>query len=77
MASAHDAYARLPDVTCPVAVACGSESEGCPPERAQSYVELLPRGRSEVLPGLGHLGPLENPELVAASVGAFLAGVCA
>jgi pimeloyl-ACP methyl ester carboxylesterase len=75
MATAHDAYARLPDVICPVAVACGSESDGCPPARGQSYVDLLPRGHSEVLPGLGHLGPLERPDLVAASIDGFFAGL--
>ncbi len=75
MATAHDAYARLPDITCPVTVACGSESEGCPPARGRAHADLLPRGRSEVLQGLTHLGPLERPDLVAASVLVFFAGV--
>ena len=70
-ATAHDAWGRLPEVACPVAVACGSESEGCPPPRARSFVERLPQGRTEVLEGLGHLGPLEHPDLVASSMAAF------
>ena len=70
-ATAHDAWGRLPEVACPVAVACGSESEGCPPLRARSFVERLQHGRTEVLDGLGHLGPLERPDLVASSMAAF------
>ena len=74
-ATAHDAYARLPEVTCPVAVACGSHSEGCSPDRGRAHAERLPAGRHEVLDGLGHLGPLERPDQVAASVVRFLAVV--
>ena len=73
-ATSHDAWGRLPEVTCPVAVACGSASDGCPPLRARSHVERLPRGRTDVLEGLGHLGPLERPDEVASSVAAFFAG---
>ncbi len=72
MATAHDAYARLADVGCPVAVSCGSETEGCTPERARCHVERLPRGRTEVLDQVGHLGPLERPDRVAASMLRFL-----
>jgi pimeloyl-ACP methyl ester carboxylesterase len=68
MATAHDAYGRLPEIGCPVTVACGSETEGCPPDRARTHVARLPRGRHEVLAGLGHLGPLERPDQVAASI---------
>jgi len=71
MATAHDAWARLSDVACPVAVACGSDSDGCTPERARSHVGRLKRGRSLVLDGLGHLGPLERPDRVAASMLSF------
>ena len=72
MATAHDAYARMGDVTCPVLVACGSETEACTPARARAHVERLPHGRHEVLDHLGHLGPLQRPEQVAASILRFL-----
>lgn len=71
MATAHDAYARLPDVRCPVLVACGSETDGCTPERAQCHAERLPLGHSEVLSGVGHFAPLERPEDVASSIRRF------
>ena len=74
MATAHDAYARLPEIACPVAVACGSDTEGCSPDRGRAHAERLPAGRHEVLDGLGHLGPLQRPDQVAASVLRFFAG---
>ncbi|MDQ6728510.1 MAG: alpha/beta hydrolase [Actinomycetota bacterium] len=74
MATAHDAYARLPEIGCPVTLACGAETEACTPERARALVDRLPRGRSEVLDHVGHFGPLERPREVAASVRRFLAG---
>jgi pimeloyl-ACP methyl ester carboxylesterase len=73
-ATAHDAYARLADVACPVVVACGSDTEACTPDRGRAHAERLPAGRHEVLAGLGHLGPLQRPDQVAASVVRVLAG---
>ena len=72
MATAHDAYARLPEVKCPVTVACGDLTEGCTPTPAGSYAHRLPGGRTEVLAGVGHLAPLEQPEQVATSIRRFL-----
>jgi pimeloyl-ACP methyl ester carboxylesterase len=72
-ATDHDAYARMPEVACPVAVGCGSHTDGCTPDRGRAHAERMPRGRHEVLDGLGHLGPLERPDQVAASVVRFFA----
>ena len=72
-ATANDAYARLGEVACPVAVVCGAESDGCTPDTARAHAARLPAGRSKVLPGLGHFGPLQRPEQVAASVRRFFA----
>lgn len=71
MATAHDAYARLPEITCPVMVACGSRTEGCTPERATAHADRLRGGCSEVVDGVGHFGPLERPARVASSIGRF------
>lgn len=68
-ATAHDAYTRLGDVTCAVAVARGSESDLPPPDTG-----ALPDPHVAILDGLGHLGPLERPGQVAASMLAFFAG---
>jgi pimeloyl-ACP methyl ester carboxylesterase len=67
-ATAHDAWGRLPEVACPVTVACGAGSEVCPPPRASAVAGRLPQGRLEVFQGPGHLGPLERPAEVAAAI---------
>lgn len=67
LATAHACFVRLPRVACPVTLACGDTD-------AQDRTTLgilaarLPRARIEVLPGLGHLGPLQQPAAVGASI---------
>jgi pimeloyl-ACP methyl ester carboxylesterase len=68
MGSAHDAFARLPRVRCPVAVVCGEHTDAFTPALIERQAAGLPRGRTQVMPGLGHFGPLEDPASVARSV---------
>ncbi|MGO9300021.1 MAG: alpha/beta fold hydrolase [Acidimicrobiales bacterium] len=42
--------------------------DGFSPAALELVVERLANGRLEVLPGLGHFGPLEQPSVVADSV---------
>jgi pimeloyl-ACP methyl ester carboxylesterase len=68
----HDAYDHLPEVRCPVTVARGATSDTYSDALVEALVERLPRARSEVVPGVGHFGPLEDPALLAGYVrGAF------
>ena len=64
----HDAYDHLPEVGCPVTVACGATSDTFGAGLVDALVERLPRARAEVVPGVGHFGPLEDPALLAASI---------
>jgi pimeloyl-ACP methyl ester carboxylesterase len=64
----HSAYRDLPDVGCPVTVACGELTDTVGAAAAERLAQRLPRGRTEVLAGLGHFGPLEDPDAVAAAV---------
>lgn len=73
MGAAHDAFAHLDRVTCPVVVARGGFAGFGPAAFAERIVEALPHGRVEEHPELGHFGPLERPELVAAAVTAAFA----
>ncbi|MGH9178219.1 MAG: alpha/beta fold hydrolase [Acidimicrobiales bacterium] len=73
-ATGHDSYARLPEVTCPVTVACGGLTPGCDGTRPFASEDRLPAGRSEVVPGVGHFGPLERPDVVATAVRRALLG---
>ena len=53
-------------------VACGDEGGG-PGAFAPPIAEALPHGRLEVFGQLGHFGPLEAPDRIAAAVSAFAA----
>jgi pimeloyl-ACP methyl ester carboxylesterase len=64
----HPAFSQLAAVNCPVVLACGAESYSFSPAALELVVERLANGRLEVLPGLGHFGPLEQPSVVADSV---------
>jgi len=64
----HPAFSQLATITCPVLLACGADSSDFGPAALEPLVERLANGRLEVLPGLGHFGPLEQPGVVADSV---------
>jgi pimeloyl-ACP methyl ester carboxylesterase len=68
MGSAHHAFSRFPDVRCPVVVACGGTSTAFGPALIELQAARLSHARTEVLPSLGHFGPLEDPPAVAASI---------
>ena len=68
MGSAHPAFSRFAEVRCPVVLACGESTEAFGPALIELQAAALPHARTEVLPGLGHFGPLEDPDLVAASI---------
>jgi pimeloyl-ACP methyl ester carboxylesterase len=75
MAPVHDAFAHLGDVRCPVTLACGARSDTITPAVLAMQAEQMPSARTEVLDGLGHFAPLEDPAAVAASIRrAFLGG---
>jgi pimeloyl-ACP methyl ester carboxylesterase len=71
-AGAHDGFPRLGEVACPVVVACGDEAFG-PALFAEPIADAIPKGRLERFDLIGHFGPLEAPEVVAAAVSSFAA----
>ncbi|MDQ4131379.1 MAG: alpha/beta hydrolase [Actinomycetota bacterium] len=66
-ATAHDCYSNLDQVRCPVTLSRGGRSEAFPPRLAEQIAARLPLASHELHPDLGHLGPLEDPDAVAAS----------
>lgn len=68
----HAGFAQLGQVRCPVVVAMGDEPG--PAAFAPAVAEALPNGTLERFGQLGHFGPLESPDRVAASAAAFAAG---
>lgn len=65
----HAGFAGLGAVRCPAVVAVGDELG--PGRFGPAVAEALPNGRLETFTQLGHFGPLEAPDRVAASVAAF------
>ena len=64
----HGAYARLGEVQSEVLVVCGETSTDIDPALAARIAERLPRGRVEVMAGLGHFGPQQDPDACVASM---------
>jgi pimeloyl-ACP methyl ester carboxylesterase len=64
----HGAYAHLGEVASEVLVVVGETSTSIDPVLGARIAEQLPRGRLEVLDGLGHFGPLEDPDSCVASI---------
>lgn len=69
----NGAFEHLGEVATPVTVARGEPVPG-PAWFAEQQADGFVNGRLEVLDGLGHFGPLEDPPRVAAAVLASLLG---
>ena len=64
----HHAFDHLPEVHCPVTLTCGEQTDSFGPPALEQDAARLPRSRVEVIPGVGHFGPLQQPAVVAESV---------
>ncbi len=67
-ANSHRAFSRLGDVRSPVTLACGTKADSRGADLLEPLALRLRHRRIEVIGGVGHFGPLERPDLVAASM---------
>jgi pimeloyl-ACP methyl ester carboxylesterase len=67
----HGLWAALPAIHSTVRVVCGEASDAVGPALAARIAARLPHGSVEVMTGVGHFGPLEDPAATAASILAF------
>lgn len=68
-----DSTSLLPTLKgLPALVVVGEEDRITPTERAQAMVDALPSGELVVVPGAGHLSPLERPDVVTPALRGFL-----
>jgi pimeloyl-ACP methyl ester carboxylesterase len=67
----HGAWTKLPSIETPVLVACGADSHDIGPPLAARIAERLPRGELEVVDGVGHFGPQQDPDRIVESMLAF------
>jgi pimeloyl-ACP methyl ester carboxylesterase len=68
----HPTFRHLGEVGCPVTLACGELTDSFGPDLLRADALALPDARVEVLPGIGHFGPLQRPDVVAGSIVAAL-----
>ena len=61
-----DSRPRLPDIACPVLVACGEADGLTPPDQARELAAALQKARLEIVPGAGHMLTMEQPVRVNA-----------
>lgn len=70
-----DSRELLPTVEVPVLVIVGEEDELTPPSAARAMMEAIPSAAMTVIPGAGHLSPLEAPTAVSRVMAEFLEGI--
>jgi pimeloyl-ACP methyl ester carboxylesterase len=75
MAIRPDRRGDLAKITVPTLVVVGEEDAIAPPDEARAIAEALPDGRLDVVPGVGHLAPYEDPEAFDEVVLRFLQGL--
>lgn len=68
----HNAEARLGAIACPTLVLAGAEDRVVPPGNAERLAARLPNARVMILPGVGHIFPVEDPQTTARVVSEFL-----
>src|SRR5690606_5961412 len=72
MAARTDTSDVLGGIDLPTLVVVGEEDTLTPPDHARELATRIAGARLAILPGAGHLTPLEVPEEFNAAVGSFL-----
>jgi 3-oxoadipate enol-lactonase len=67
-----DSRPTLPTITVPTLVIVGAEDALTPPTDARTIADGIPGARLAIIPGAGHLSPLERPRTVNAALRGFL-----
>ncbi|WP_404366901.1 alpha/beta fold hydrolase [Sphingomonas sp. MMS24-J45] len=63
----------LPTITCPVLVAVGSEDVWSPPAQHAAIAQAIQHATLTVVPGAGHMLPVEQPDALNAAIAVWLA----
>ena len=74
MGGFEETWMAVESIGCPVTFATGDQPGAFGPGHADLLASRVPFGQAEVLAGLSHFGPLENPSKVAASIVDSLVG---
>jgi pimeloyl-ACP methyl ester carboxylesterase len=68
-----DARRHLQDITCPTLVLCGDSDLLTPPDCSREIAAQIPAARLHLIPRCGHMLTMEQPEVVNALLGQWLA----
>jgi len=71
---AYDPWPLMPHITCPVRVLEGEQTENKGLIDFRRAASTFPNGSFQEVPGVGHLIPMEAPELTASSIRSFFDG---
>jgi pimeloyl-ACP methyl ester carboxylesterase len=63
----------LRSLTCPVLIVCGENDVITPVDGHREMAALVPQAKLVIIPGSGHMTPLEAPDLVTKALRAWLA----
>ncbi len=72
MAQRQDSTELLAGITCPTLVVVGEQDILTPPDEAQDYASKIPGVQFVVIPQVGHLSNLEQPEVFLSTISGFL-----
>lgn len=68
MRDRSDSSAFLPQISIPTLVLCGDADALTPPPESESMAQAIPGARFVLIPGAGHLTPMERPGAVASNL---------
>ncbi len=72
MAARPDSVPDLPGIDVPTLVVAGSEDALTGPDTARSLADGVPGARLDIIPGAGHLSPMERPDAFNRVLGDWL-----
>lgn len=69
---AFDVMDRLGEIRAPALVVCGEDDQVTPPKYSEKLRASIPSAELVLVPGAGHMVMIEEPEVVARAIGAFV-----
>lgn len=70
-----DLWQALEQLDAPVLIACGTEDDLCPPELHKRLAETSQNSELHIVPGAGHMLPLEQPQKLNELLSRWLAHI--
>jgi 3-oxoadipate enol-lactonase len=72
LAERADCTQMLPTIDVPTLVLCGQDDQISPPAEMKAMAQAIPGAKFVEIPDAGHMAPMENPDVVNATIDRFL-----